>query len=274
VTLTHTELTREEGTSFRLTIARAAATAPSTPVIVVQPAMGMKARYYLPFAQALADAGIHAVVSEQRGHEAEGGRLPGRSYDFGYADLLEDLDAALATVRAQFPGAPIHLLGHSLGGQVAVMYAGLQPDALAGIILLAASTPHWPHWGPRLLFASYAFPLLARLVGHFPGARLRFAGREARGLMREWGRLARTGRFGHGEEGLHRASLPVLAVSIEDDWLGPEAAVDALAAKLPAATVTREHLAGDGLDHFRWARHSEPVVPLITGWLSTVGAAQ
>lgn len=166
--LTKVELARAEGTRFQLTLARAAGAETTTPVVVVQPAMGMGARYYATFVEALAQAGVHAAVVEQRGHEAEGGRVPGRSYDYGYADLLEDLDDALAAVRAQFPDAPIHLLGHSLGGQIAVMYAGLHPDAVAGIVLVAASTPHWPHWGPRLLLASYAFPLVSRLVGHSP----------------------------------------------------------------------------------------------------------
>jgi predicted alpha/beta hydrolase len=265
-------LTRTDGTSFALTIARASGAArAATPVVVVQPAMGMKARYYTAFAAALAGVGVHAVVAEQRGHEAEGGRLPGRDYDYGYAELLDDLDAAMAVVRREFPEAPVYLLGHSLGGQVAVMYAGLHPDALAGIALVAASTPHWRHWGAKLLVASYLFPLAARIVGHFPGAQLKFAGREARGLMSDWGRLARTGRFVRGESGLAKAALPVLAISIENDWLGPAGAVDALAAKLPAATVSRVHIDEDGIDHFRWARQADPVVPLITAWLHTSG---
>jgi predicted alpha/beta hydrolase len=265
VTLTETVLARAEGTSYVVTLARAAD--PAAPVVVVAPAMGMKARYYLPLIEALAAAGINAAVAEQRGHEADGGRIPGRRYDFGYAELVDDLAGALDSVRAALPGAPIHVLGHSLGGQIAAAYAGSHPGAVDGLIFVAASIPHWPHWGPRLLVAGYAFPLISRVVGHFPGARLRFAGREARGVMRDWGVLARTGRLVVGEQGLADLDIPVLAVSIEGDPLGVPAAVDALAAMLPNATVTRRHLDHDGIDHFRWARETDVIVPLLTGWL-------
>lgn len=266
MTLTQTLIERSEGTRFALTTARSAQE--SAPVVVVVPAMGMKARYYVGLIEALAAAGPHAVVAEQRGHEASGGRLPSRSYDFGYAEMVADLDDALRAVRAEFPDSPVHLLGHSLGGQIATMYAALHPGAVAGLILMASSTPHWPHWGPRLLVAGYAFPLVSRLVGHYPGERLGFAGREARGVMRDWGRLARTGRFVAGEDALATVRLPVLAVSVEGDTLGVPAAVDALVAKLPGASVTRRHLDAEGVDHFRWAKHPDLVVPLITQWLA------
>lgn len=270
MTLVETVLTRAEGTSYVVTLARAVD--PAAPVIVVAPAMGMGARYYRPLIEALAAAGINAAVAEQRGHEADGGRVPGRRYDFGYAELVADLGGAIDAVRAALPDAPVHVLGHSLGGQIATAYAGSHPGALAGLVFVGATTPYWRHWGPRLLVAGYAFPLLSRLVGHFPGERLKFAGREARGVMSDWGVLARTGRLVVGEEGLAALDLPVLAVSIEGDPLGVPAGVDALAAKLPQATVTREHLTDTGLDHFRWARETDVILPLLAGWLTTVGA--
>lgn len=264
-------LERAEGTSYAVTLVRAAEASAGTPVVLVAPAMGMKARYYEPLLDALASAGVHAAVAEQRGHEAEGGRVPGRSYDFGYADLVDDLARAVEAVHAELPAAPLVVLGHSLGGQIAMMYAARQPDSLAGLVLVASGTPHWRDYSRRLLFAAYGFPLIARVVGHFPGAQLKFAGREARGLMRDWGHLARTGRFVTDERGLADVTRPVLSISIEDDWLGPVSSIDGLVAKLPAATVTRVHVDEDGVDHFRWARQAEPVVPLIVEWLGSLG---
>lgn len=259
-------LDRAEGTRFTVTLARA--DDPAAPVVLIAPAMGMRARYYLDLVDALAVAGIHGAVAEQRGHEAVGGRRPGRGYDYGYADLVADLDDAVTAVGRELPGAPIVLAGHSLGGQIALACAGRHPDRVAALAFLASSTPHWPHWGPRLRLAGHLLPAVARVVGHYPGERLGFAGRESRGVMRDWGRLARTGRLVLGEEGLPGLALPVLAISVEGDELGVPEAVDALVAKLPAATVRREHLDVEGVDHFRWAKRPEVVVPLLADWLA------
>jgi hypothetical protein len=49
--------------------------------------------------------------------------------------------------------------------------------------------------------------------------------------------------------------------------------VDALVAKLPSARVSRVHVDQDGIDHFRWARQTEPVVPVVVDWLKTVRPA-
>jgi len=271
-------LERSEGTSYAVTLVRAAdldsavasGATGASPVVIVAPAMGMGARYYEPLLEALAAAGVHAAVAEQRGHEAAGGRLPGRDYDFGYAELVEDLGRAIEAVRTELPGAPVFLLGHSLGGQVAAAYLGAHPGDLAGLIQVGSSSPHWRSWGAKLLLASYAFPLAAAVVGHFPGKHLRFAGREARGVFRDWGILARTGRLPVGDDGLADAAVPVLAVSIEGDDLAPVRAVDAMAARLTSAAVTRVHVDAEGIDHFRWARRADPVVPLIADWLRTV----
>ena len=259
------EVPRAEGTSSRIWLFRAE---PQAPVLLVQPAMGMQARYYLPLAEALQAAGLTVALAELRGHELEGGRLPGRDYDFGYAELVEDLAAAVDVVQEHVPGAPVHLLGHSLGGQVALAYAASRPGRVAGLLVVGTCTVHWRSWTPLFLPVSQSFPVVARLLGYFPGRYVRFAGREARTMMRDWARFARTGRLPVADAALPTLDLPVLAVSIEGDRLSPARAVDALMAKLPRAQVTREHLAVEGIDHNRWARRPETVVPLFSSWLA------
>ena len=52
-------------------------------------------------------------------------------------DYLGDLDAALdALFFAERPEAPIDLLGHSMGGNVAMLYAGLRPQRIRRLINL------------------------------------------------------------------------------------------------------------------------------------------
>ena len=57
----------------------------------------------------------------------------GREDCYWFPDYLADLDALLAEVSAQ---APVHLVGHSLGGNVACMYAGVRPGRVAKLVNL------------------------------------------------------------------------------------------------------------------------------------------
>lgn len=272
-------LQRSEGTSFALTVY--AAIDPSAPVLLIQPAMGVQAGYYDRLAEALCAAGCNVAVSELRAHEAEGGRSPGRDYDFSYHEMLvEDWPQAVAAVKMRFPAAPVYLFGHSLGGQISMLYAGQAQDQLAGLVLVAISSVHWKIWGVGFWLYSQTAVLVARLLGHFPGKAFRFAGREARGVIADWARQARTGDFILGKQRLnHRkalagVTLPVLAVSLQGDFFAPKRATDDLIAKIPQAQLSRHHLDPkamgiEGVDHFRWARKPEVVVPTITDWLKS-----
>ncbi len=52
---------------------------------------------------------------------------------YWFPDYLGDLDALL---DAQLPGQPVDLLGHSMGGNVAMIYAGVRPERVRKLINL------------------------------------------------------------------------------------------------------------------------------------------
>ena len=246
------------------------------------PAMGVPARHYLPLAEALAAQGIAVALHEWRGIGSSD-RRAGWSQDWGYRALLrEDLPAGLAAARAAWPDAAGWLGGHSLGGQLACVYAGLQPEAVAGLMLVASGAPYWKNFRwPWLIRAAYvAAPWVAGVGGHFPGRRIGFGGNEARGVIRDWARSGRDGCYvaeGMGELDARMATFagPLLALRMRDDWLGPAASLQWLLAKLPRASVTCEVLTPQDLagpaDHFGWMKNPAPVAARIAGGIGRVG---
>ena len=91
-------------------------------LILGLPAMGVPASFYARFADALGAAtGADVEFADLPGQ----GERPERARDgadFGYREIVEeDLPDWVARRRAEHPGRPILLLGHSLGGQLALL---------------------------------------------------------------------------------------------------------------------------------------------------------
>lgn len=244
------------------------------------PAMGVPARHYLPLAQALAARGAAVAIHEWRGIGASD-RRAGRASNWGYRELLtRDLPASLAACRRAGAEGAIWLGGHSLGGQLACLFAGLHPGLAAGLLLVASGVPYWRTFprGRALWLAFVLAPWLAALRGHLPGRRLGFAGNEARGVIGDWARSGRTGRYAaHGmaqdlDAALGRLAVPVLGLRLGDDWLVPPASLDGLLARMPLARTTQRVLdaaaLGGGVraDHFAWMRSPEGVAAAIEAW--------
>ncbi|WP_426689481.1 alpha/beta fold hydrolase [Rhodanobacter ginsengiterrae] len=246
------------------------------------PAMGIPARHYLPLAQALAERGVAVVLHEWRGIGSSD-RRAGRQCDWGYRQLLcDDLPAGMAEVTACWPAARRWLGGHSLGGQLAMLYASLHPSTFAGLLLVASGSPYWRRFRHGWLIGlGYALaPLLAGLVGYLPGRRIGFGGNEARGVIDDWARSGRRGRY--AATGMHQdfeaelaaLSLPVLALRLKEDWLGPPASLDWLLGKLGPGirqieVISREDMAGLPADHFGWMKTPVPIAARMAEWFAT-----
>lgn len=244
------------------------------------PALGVSARHYLPLAEALAARGIAMVVHEWRGLGSSNLRAS-RSNDWAYRDLLmSDLPAALATVRRHWSQPACWLGGHSLGGQLAAIYASLHSSEHAGLVLVASGSPYWRQYrhGRALAAAYVATSLLTRALGYLPGRRIGFGGNEARGLIIDWARTGCTGRYAAAgvaqdlESELAKLSLPVLALRLRDDWMAPPASLNWLLDKMPlaprtVAEITPSDLDGRPAGHFNWMKTPDPIAHRLADWI-------
>jgi predicted alpha/beta hydrolase len=200
-------------------------------VILICPALGVRASYYDGVALALARSGVTAVVMELRGQGTSSLRA-GRGTDWGYEDhVRHDWPAAIAAVQEKFPGAPLYLFGHSLGGQLSALFMARNPTVASGLILVACGTNDHRSWPfptrYKVLVQMELVAGLARALGYFPGHRVGFGDRQARQEMLDWAFNGRYGRFQPAgaavdyEAALATLKTSVWAFSLEGDALAP-----------------------------------------------------
>jgi predicted alpha/beta hydrolase len=256
-------------------------------VAVLWPAMGAPARYYRPLATQLAAAGMEVVVADLRGTGTSTPR-PSRASRYGLLDLADDVGAVRDWLAPHLGGRRVLLLGHSLGGQAALLHlateaagrGGAARAPVAGVALVAVGLPYWRMYpGPgKLAVLGYtqAIAGVAATLRVWPG--WTFGGVQARGVIGDWGYTARRGRYRRmagfdAEAALPRVTTPVLAVSVDNDRYTPPPTMDHLVGKLSAASVRRRHLdaaqASGPLDHFRWVRATSP----LAGWITEFAAS-
>lgn len=242
-----------------------------TPIVLISPAMAIGSGYYRPLVEEFESRGWAARALPRRGFER--GQPPAsRSHDWSYRDEIDDVAAGVARARHENAGRPVLVLGHSLGGQLLVGHDQAHPPA-DGVITVGAALPHhrnFPRGGMHLvLMGGVVVPVATALLGHLP--KPLFGAPGARTLMREWGRMAVTGRTPYALT--HPVRTPSLIVSLEGDTLAPVKAVDAYARDLFAPlAVTRWHYRhadvpdGASNDHIRWVRSPGPVVDRAVAW--------
>jgi acylglycerol lipase len=109
--------------------------------------------------------GLGVVSVDLRGH----GRSPGeRSYVERFDDYLLDVDALLAKATELAVGRPVFLMGHSMGGAIALRWVAQRRQPVAGLILSSAALRIGGDV-PRLLVA--LAPFLSRWLPHLRGKR-------------------------------------------------------------------------------------------------------
>ncbi len=250
------------------------------------PALGIAARHYVPFAEALAARGVAVFLHEWRGNGSSSVRAGGGS-DWGYRELLDDINASSATSAAHANGLPRVVGGHSLGGQMACMHAALAAHAVPAAWLVASGAPYWRafprpmRWWlpPAVRFLQW----LAQRWSFLPGRRIGFGGNEAAGVITDWVRTALLGRYAAAgleadiELALSAFAGDVRAMTFSEDWMAPPSSLRFLLSKLTSARVTEAHFStsqvGAAADHYTWMQHPDAVATWLTGTTLTTEPA-
>lgn len=116
---------------------------PARAVVQIAHGMGEHARRYRAFANALNRVGIAVYANEHRGHgeEALHRNQKGDLGPRGFPGLVDDMVAVSEFARARHPGAPLILLGHSMGSFATKIYLldhahRVRAAALSGTVAL------------------------------------------------------------------------------------------------------------------------------------------
>ncbi len=158
----------------------------------------------------------HAIAPDWRGYGLSGWSA-GDSYWF--PDYLGDLDALLGHWS---PAAPAVLVGHSMGGNVASLYAGVRPERVARLVNLegfglpttepSRAPDRYAEWleelGRPQRFRDYAS--FDELGARLRQANPRLAPERARFLAQHWGVATESGRVALRSDPAHKRVSPIL----------------------------------------------------------------
>ena len=253
-------------------------------VLLILPAMGVRASYYNHFADGLIELGRLVYTIDLRGQGQSSVRASENS-DWGYKELIQDLKELVDKLKVSHPKSKLILLGHSLGGQIACLYSAKYKSEIDGIILVAACSIYYKGWkgfqrlGVRVMIGLYF--LITKLFGYFPGDKLGFGGREGYTEMLDWCRNARNGTYAISNESfnydqeLAATANRVLAFTLPNDTFAPFAATKNLLDKFNKESSI-EHITTDntlGFDHFSWAKSPQHFKKIIDDWLFVINSS-
>lgn len=147
---------------------------PPTAVVCLVHGLGEHSGRYAHVARRWNDAGYAVIAQDLRGH----GKSSGTRGDTRIATSLDDVDRLLAAARAAFPGLPVVLYGHSMGGLVVLTHlAQRQPEVAA--VVASAPPLHTPIREQKAKVAA------AKVLGRVAPSVTLASGLDADGLSRD-----------------------------------------------------------------------------------------
>ena len=158
----------------------------------------------------------HVIAPDWRGYGLSDW---GGSDSYWFPDYLADLDRLLSHFQ---PHAPVRLVGHSMGGNVAAMYAGIRPERVARLVNMEGfGLPDAPAEGAPRRYARWLaeiergarfrdYDTFEDLAGRLRSNNPRLTAERALFLAQHWGEQVADGRIALRGDPAHKRVNPVL----------------------------------------------------------------
>ena len=255
-------------------------------VVLVSAATGLRQQFYWSFAEWLTSRGFAAMTFDYRGIGASLNASTvrtskARKQDWG----THDMPAALDYLVRRFPAMPVHLVGHSAGGQL----IGLMPNHrhLSRIVTVASSSGYLQNIAPRLrpiaaIMLKVYIPLFAKLLGFVPTRWIGWGENLPAQVALQWAAWCTKpgyvmNAFGTEitEHFYSEIETPILWLTATDDPIATPENVDDMLRLLENAHVSRRRIDPDDfslekighVDFFR--KRNQKVWPIVTDWMSS-----
>lgn len=189
-------------------------------------------------ARALNEIGIVVYAEDHIGHGRSDGE---RALITDFEHVVDDLHTLASIARDRYPGLPVALIGHSMGGLLSARFAQRWPDTVAGVVFCGAVIGDWD-WArevlaepelPHVPFDPAALSRDPEVGESYAGDPHVYHGQYKRGLLE-----AEVAALDAYERENDRLTMPVLILhGTEDPFVPYERAVQA-ARDMPTEDVT------------------------------------
>lgn len=219
---------------FVLSATRFSPESPTTKVVLINSATGVRQKFYASFAAYLAKEGYTVYTYDYRGI----GHSRPRSLRGFKASMRDwgtwDYHTMLQNIFQTHLNARVFVMGHSVGGQI----VGLSPltTKVDAVVMVGAQTPFIKNFGGglnklRLYFLWYfLIPFFTRIFGYFPAGKLGLFEDLPADVAYQWARWAKSkdylfSEFPDDRMKFESLQIPALMVSFTDDKIAPAPAV-------------------------------------------------
>ncbi len=255
-------------------------------IVLILPAMGAPTRLYNRLYHGILQEGLSVALMNLRGEGLLDKEQLISERNFGYAELLEDIDSVIKFITDKYPNKNIVTIGHSLGGQLGCLYNCHKNPKVKATVIIAGGNVGYLSWKGlnrfKTFFITQFFGLISRLLGWFPGEKIGFGGNQPKNIMIDWARNARTGVYNLINQKLdyELASKDVksffLGIVIDKDFFAPYSSTKSLLDKFPASdteisTVEAKRFKKVTPNHFSWLKEPQPAINTLVNWIDKKG---